>query len=169
MNSNNKKKYKVVGDSKNTFSGIELDIVVNEGDTDVGKKFALLGGEFTVTQNGMILVLVDKEWCLSIMDITPPEVVEKPKLVVNDTLEVFMDNKEIEVKVDCTYEELYYVLADEWKLIQKLGAGVVARPFEYNTRMKLFTFLDNWGFVSGSLQHMKDGSYSRKNSAGRNI
>ncbi len=162
-----KKRYRVVGDSKNTFMDVEMDVVVDD-ELTIGSDFVLLGGNFKLTQTGAILVLVDKEWCLSIMDITPKEVKEIPKLLINDTLEIYLETKEIEVRTKCTYEELYYVLADEWKMLRTmLNQGDL--PFDYTERFKLFTFKENWNFTKGSLAMMSGGSYTRLNNLGRSI
>ncbi len=160
-----KKKFKVVGDSKNTFLDITLDVVTK--DPEIGDTFSVLGGDFKVTQNGKIIVLVDKDWCLSIMDITPEPESIKDKLVINDTLEIFFETKEVSVKVKCTYEELFYALQKEWKLIELMGHGVM--PFEYNTRLKLFTFRDGWGFENGNFSMLSEGSFSRMSVDGRSI
>jgi hypothetical protein len=161
----NKKRYKIMCDTKNTFLDIELDLVLD--DDTIGTTVNVLGGTFKITQNGKILVLVEPDWCLTLMDVTPVPEVKKPKLVINETLEIFFKTKEIQVKTSCTYEELFYVLQDEWKL-----AGVLmteSLPFDYSERLKLFTFTNDWRFAEGSLPFMKNGSFSRKNSMGRNI
>jgi hypothetical protein len=46
---------------------------------------------------------------------------------------------------------------------------VEAFPFEYNKELKLFTFNNEWGFHDGSLQHMREGSFSRLSAQGTNI
>jgi len=163
MNKSNK--YRVVGDSKNTFLGIELSVVVDS--PKIGDSFNLLGSTFTVVQTGKILVLADKDWCLSIMDITPPKEKELSKLIINDTLEIFLDTKEVAVKVKCTYEELYYALQREWKLLAQMGHGTI--PFEYSNRLRLFTFLDGWGFENDNFSMLTEGSFTRVSPDGRSI
>lgn len=160
-----KKRYKVMGDTKNTFLSIELDLVI-EDDT-IGKEINVLGGNFKITQNGPILVLAEPDWVLTLQDITPEEEKVVPKLKINDTLEIFFEPKTIEVSIDCTYEELYYFLKDEWKLLSTLK-NVGEFPFEYSNRLKLFTFKDDWGFAEGSFKYLLNGSYAQINSQGRN-
>lgn len=160
------KRYKVEGDTKNTFLGIELDLVLD--DETIGSDVNVLGGSFKITQNGKILVLAEPDWVLTLMDVTPPPPEpEKPKLEVNKTFEIYFGTKEIEVKIDCTYEELYYALEQEWKMAGALSAEKL--PCDYSERLKLFTFFRDWNFADGSLKHMKQGSFSRKNMNGRNI
>lgn len=160
-----KRKYKVQGDTKNAFMDIELDLVLK--DDSIGSPCKVLNGEFTITQNGPILVLVDKDWCLTLLDITPESEKTVPKLVINETLEIFFDTKKIAVKVKCTYEELYYALKKEWKLAEVMMN--ITLPFEYNTRLKLFTFNNNWGFENGNFSMLSDGSFTRINNDGRSI
>ena len=160
-----KRKFKVQGDSKNTFMDIELDLVL-END-DIGAPCNVLGGSFIITQNGPILVLVDKDWCLTLQDITPiPEKVV-PKLIINETLEIFLKPKEISVKCKCTYEELFYALKDEWKMLEVMTG--IPIPFDYSERLQLFTFKESWGFKDNNFDNVSGGSFSRINEQGRSI
>ena len=160
-----KKKYKVQGDTKNTFMNIELDLVLE--DDSIGSTCDVLGGTFTITQNGPILVLVEKDWCLTLMDVTPKPKIIKPKLVINETLDLFFEPKEVRVQCKCTYGELFDALKKEWEFVGKLRPE--SFPFEYDSELKLFTFLNDWGFTEGSFPNMTGGSFSRKNLLGRNI
>ncbi len=159
------KKYKVMGDSKNAFMGIELDLVLT--DDSIGADCSVLNGKFKITQNGKILVLAEKEWTLTLMDITPVPEKDVPKLVINDTLEIYFETKEIAVKCKCTYEELYYALREEWKMAGKLVMEPL--PFDYSERLQLFTFKDDWGFENGNFSLLTGGSFSRIGLNGRNI
>ncbi len=162
----NKKKYKVMGDTKDNFLGIEFDLVI-END-DIGNVINVLGGTFTITQNGQILVLSEPKWVLTLQDITPVPVLEKPKLVINETVEIFFGDKTIEVKIDTTYEELFYFLQKEWKLIKNVLTDTIL-PFDYSERLQLFTFKNDWGFKLGkTFSHMSGGSFAQLNAAGRN-
>ena len=158
-------KIRVMSDSQGQFDGVELDYVVE--DTNIGTKVSFLNEEFTIQQNGKILVLGNPDRVLTLMDVTPEPVLEKPKLVVNETLDVYFGTKEVRVGVECTYKELYDTLRDEWKSIEKIVAE--AFPFEYDDRIKSFTFLRGWGFKDGSLEYMREGCFSRKDETGRNI
>lgn len=159
------KKFKVQGDTKNTFMDIELDLVIE--DDSIGAPCNVLGGEFIISQNGKILVLTNPDWVLTLMDITPEPEIEKPKLEINKTVEIFFETKEIQVKTDCSYEELFYFLQNEWKMAGALMS--IPLPCDYTERFKLFTFFDEWNFMEGSLKHLSGGSYSRKTKDGRNI
>jgi hypothetical protein len=161
------KKYKVQGDTKNSFMDIELDLVLE--DDSIGASCKVLGGEFTITQNGPILVLVDKDWCLTLLDITPEPEKAVPKLIINETLEIFTETKEIAVKCKCTYEELYYALKEEWPLLQKALPLIGEMPFDYSQRLMLFTFRDGWGFENGNYGLLSEGSFERINSEGRHF
>jgi len=160
-----KRKYKVQGDSKNTFMNIEIDLVLE--DDSIGASCSVLGGDFTITQNGKILVLVDKDWCLTLFDITPEPEKVVPKLIINETLEIFFETKEIAVKCKATYEELYKALKEEWKLISKIKNEKF--PFSYDEKLKLFTFNDSWGFEHNNFSLMSSGSFTRINDRGMSI
>ena len=162
-----KRKFKVMGDSKNTFLNIELDLVIE--DDSIGNECNVLGGKFIITQNGKILVLADKDWVLTLMDITPVENKEKPKLIINETLEIYLETKEISVKSKCTYKELYEALKEEWKIIRQLKPEIGEIPFMYDDKLTLFTFKDGWGFENGNFSMLGNGSFSRLNEDGRNI
>jgi len=171
-----KNKFKVVGDSKNTFMDIEFDM--DNKDYNVGDTVSVLGGTFTVQQAGNILVLKEKDkqgidvWMLSIMDITEPEVTEEDeqKLKVGDTIDIYFDKKEISVRVKCTYEELFYFLQNEWKAISQLPVADKALPFEYTNRLKQFVFKNGWNFDKQyGFMYVNDGSYSRISVDGRSI
>ena len=159
------KKYKVMGDTKGTFLSVEFDLVL-EDDT-IGHDCNVLGGTFTITQNGKILVLTNPDWCLTLMDITPAPKVVVPSLAINTTLDIYFETKEIAVRCRATYKELYEFLKNEWVMAGALSASPF--PLEYDEDLKLLTFKDEWGFEEGSFKFMKEGSYSRLNVAGRNI
>jgi hypothetical protein len=103
------------------------------------------------------------------MDITPEEVEDKPKLEVNKTLDIFLETKEVEVRVGCTYRELYEVLMKEWGIIRQLTGNSEPIPFAYNDDLKLFTFSNGWKFKDGSLKYMQEGSFSRYDKNGRSV
>jgi len=157
-------KYKVMSDTSNQFEGIEIDYVID--DTTIDRELKFLGEDYTLQQNGKILVLGNKDRVITIMDVTPPKVDEKPTLKVNETFEIFFGTKEIAVSVDCTYEELYRAVEAEWKV----GGSLMREPLplDYTERFSQLTFLNDWNFAEGSLKHMKKGSYARKNAQGRN-
>ena len=158
------KKYAIKSSSLPGFLDIELPLEIDE---TIGGKCNVLGSEFTITQNGKILVLVNEKWCLTLMDITPEPVVEKPKLEVNKTLEIYFKTKEIEIKTDCTYKELFETIENEWNLIEGLVSEPL--PLEYNEDLKLLIFRNEWNITDGSLKYLKSGSYTRYNKAGRSI
>ncbi len=162
-----KRKFKVQGDSKNTFMDVELNLVIE--DDSIGASCDVLGGSFKITQNGKVLVLAEPEWTLTLMDITPEPEKAVPKLIINDTLEIYTETKEIAVKCKCTYEELYYALEDEWKMIEKLLPSIGGRPFDYSERLQLFTFTNDWGFEGGNFSMLSEGSFTRINEQGRHI
>ena len=160
-----KKRFKVASDTSGRFSGVELDYVLD--DDSIGRTLKLFGEDYRLTQNGPILVLVNEDCCMTLQDITP-EVVEEPKkLVINDTLEIYLRTKEVAVKAKCTYQELYEVLQDEWKLLGRVISDPM--PFEYDNALQLFTFLNGWSFEHGDFSMLSEGSYARKSADGRNI
>ena len=158
-------KYRVMSDTMNQFNDIEVDYVID--DFTIGRNLIFLGEDYVLKQNGKILVLGNKNRVITIMDVTPEAVEEKKKLIINDNFEIFFETKEVEVKIDCTYEELFDSLNMEWGMIKELVG--ISFPFEYNTELKLFTFNDEWDFSTNSFSHMKDGSFSRKTAYGNNI
>jgi len=160
-----KKTYRVDGDTKNTFNGITLELVIE--DEKIGAKVNVLGGSFVITQNGKILVLSSDEWCLTLFDITPEKKEEKPKLKINENLDLFLEVKEIKVSVKCTYLELYEKLKEEWSFIQTINGEKC--PFRYNDEMKLLTLENRWNLTGESIQFLTDGSFDRKSEDGRSI
>jgi len=160
-----KKRFQVQGDSKNTFMNIELDLVIE--DDSIGATCSVLGGTFKIIQNGIILVLTDKDWCLTLVDITPKIQEIAPKLTANENLLIDTKLKEIDVQCKCTYEELYYELESEWKFLQVATGEPI--PFDYSERLQLFTFKESWGFKDNNFDNVSVGSFSRINEQGRNI
>lgn len=161
-----KKRYKVQGDTRNTFIGIELDLVI-END-EIGESVEVLGGTFEITQNGKVLVLSSPEWVLTLQDITPSSETEPTKLKINETIDIFFDTKEIDVRVECTYEELFYFLQNEWKMAGALAAEPF--PFDYSERLKLFTMNNEWNFSKDNgIKYVRKGSFSRNNKDGRSM
>jgi hypothetical protein len=99
------------------------------------------------------------------MDVSPePEI---PKLKINETLEIFLETKEISVKTRCTYEELYITLKREWNFIEELTDVVF--PFEYYKDEKTFIMNDYWNFEGGNFSMLSEGSFVRISTDGRNI
>jgi len=159
------RKYKIINSTKLEFEGIEIPLELNN--SEVGFVINILGTPFTITQNGSILVLVSERWCLTLQDITPTVKPDIPKLIINDTLEIYLETKEVEVKCKATYKELYVILLKEWNFINTLNDEQF--PCEYNEEIKLLTFLNDWKLTKESVLNMNDGSYSCKNKAGRYI
>ncbi len=168
MGSNSAKKYTVmssVGEGKDFMTGIEFDFVIY--DDSIGNKVNCLGGAFTISQNGKIMVLTNKDWVLTIMEKDVPKEEKVRTFEVNKDYEIFFKTKTILVRNECTYEELFRSLKEEWRLAGSLIAETL--PFEYNKQMKLFTFLNEWNFEGESMMLIRDGSFSRKTIAGNNI
>ena len=160
-----KKKFKVVSDTSGRFNSIELDYVLDN--EEIGRPLKLFGEDFRLTQNGPILVLVNEECCITLQDITPVPEKVVPKLIINETLEVFLETKEIAVKTKCTYRELYEALQDEWKLLGRVISNPI--PFEYDNALQLFTFLNGWSFEHRDFSMLSEGSYARKSVDGRSM
>ena len=159
-------KYKVAGSTKPEFLDIVMELDL--GEPAIGDEVSVLGGTFTVTSNISVFVIANKDWVVRLQDVTPPPEPEKPKgLIVNETFDIYAETKEIDVRVDCTYEELYYAIKEEWKFAEELYG--IALPVEYETRLKLFTFRDSWNFGESGFVHIKDGSYSRFDQYNRSI
>lgn len=160
-----KKRFKVASDTSGRFNGVELDYVLT--DEGVGSDMKLFGESFTLTQNGSILVLVSSDCCITLQDITPVEEITKPKLIINDTLDIFTATNEVAVKCECTYAELFEELEKEWKFISELTSSPL--PFSYNAELALFTFHDSWGFENGDFSKLSDGSFERKSADGKSL
>lgn len=175
------KKYKVVGSSKGEFMGITMNIVFD--DISLGKTCEVFGKTFTITQTGMIMILSNKDWVLTLQEIPEPVVdpwqkviVQSKDLRINHEVDVFLKPKLIKlsetdrlkkdygVTLLCLYQFLY----NEWKYIGM--ASGVAFPFEYDPPNKLFIMRDEWNFDSlNSISLFREGSFSRYNSDGRCI
>jgi len=158
-------KYKVMSDSANQFNNIEIDYVIE--DFTIGRDLMFLGENFKLQQNGKILVLANKDRVITIQDVTPEPKVKKPKLVFNETLDIFFETSEISVGADCTYKELYDTLKLEWPMVNKISLRVF--PLEYDETLKLLTFKNDWKLSNGSLKHLSEGSFSCLNKAGRYV
>jgi len=159
------KKYKIISSTKQEFEGIEIPL--DDKGYSVASNVSMFGNTFVVAQNGSIVVLTSKDWCITLQDITPVPVVEGPKLIVNDTLEIYLETKEIEVKCKATYRELYDVLIKEWGFINTLDSEPF--PCEYDKGLKLLIFNNDWKLTDASVLNMLDGSYSCKNKDGRYV
>jgi len=159
------KKYKIINSTKQEFDGIEIPL--DDSEYSVASNVFMFGNAFVVIQNGSIIVLTRKDWCITLQDITPKSVVEEPKLIVNDTLEIYLETKEIEVKCKATYKELYDVLIKEWGFINTLDSEPF--PCEYDKGLKLLTLNNDWKLTDTSILNMLDGSYSCKSKAGRYV
>jgi len=159
------KKYKITSSTKPEFEGIEIPLDIDN--YIVGSNIVVLGHTFTITQSGSIIVLVNEQWCLTLIDITPKVKSEVSKLIINDTLEIYLETKEIEVKCKATFKELYNILLKEWNFINTLDNEPF--PCEYNEELKLLTFVNDWKLTDASVLNMEDGSFSCKNKAGRYI
>jgi len=161
-----KRKFIVMGDTKNAFLNIEFDLVLD--DDDLGTEVNVLGGTFKITQNGKILVLANPDWVLTLQDVTPEPEVEAPKLIINQTFDIFFETKEIDVRTQCTYSELYKSLENEWEGVKSLTS--IAFPFKYSSDLKLFSMMDGWNFSKEhGVKNLKDGSFSRYSEDGRCI
>lgn len=179
-----KRKFRVmssVGEGKDTFDGIELNLVLE--DDSLGAQCNVLGGKFKITQNGKIFVLVEPEWVLTLMDITPEKVIEwghmieDPKeLRFNEEIDLFFETKELKVssserlynKAGCTYKALFLALQSEWAMISKVSPEPF--PFEYLEEEKIFVFNNEWKFSEfTNITLLREGSFCRKTHDGRFI
>jgi len=161
-------KYRVVssvGSGKEFMEGIEFNYDIS--DDSIGREVNCLGGTFNITQNGKFLSLANPDWCLTLMRLEDKEPEDDDDLKINENFDIFLEDKEVEVRKKATYKELYDALKKEWEFIEKMTGDKI--PFEYDEGYKLFTFLDGWKFKDGSLKNMSDGSFSRKSEDGRNI
>jgi hypothetical protein len=152
-----------IGEGKEVFNGVVFDYVI---EPTVGQEVSCLGGTFRITQVGKILVLVSDTWVLTLEDISVPKEPEKPKLVINDTLDVYLESKEIVVRTQCTYVELYNFLVIEWETINKLLEQPLVFPLELQEHNSLL-LKDSWELLG--FEKMTEGSYTRQNAAGRSI
>lgn len=174
------KKYKIASSTKPEFVDIEMPIDIQ--DDSLGAKLFLFGTEFGITQNGIILVLVEKDWVITLQELDVPMTGKIDELIIDGSLlqpnaefEIFFETKEIQLKETknlskegVTYKALFGALQREWSMAKQVFD--VAFPFEYDEELKLLTMNDEWNFMKGeTFSFMKEGSYSRKNASGRNI
>ncbi len=159
------KKFKVVssvGEGKEFFNNVDFELKFDS--EEIGAECFCLGNKFTITQNGKIFVLVNSDWVLTIQDITPEELPEVPSLIVNKNIEVYLETKEIEVKVKCTYSELYNFLLLEWRNINEVSP--IQFPLELRENGNLL-LKDSWNIKGFDL--ISEGSFERQNSQLRSI
>jgi len=157
------KSFQVVGSSKPEF--LNITISWNIEDDAIGNIVNVLGGTFEIVQNGKIIGLASKEWNMTMLDVTPVIEPEEPKLKINSTIEVYFDDKVIEVKVKCTYKELYDFLEEEWKSVAKLP-DTPQFPLEMRGSGDML-LKDSWDIKGFEL--ITEGSFERQNNQGRSI
>ncbi len=176
------KRYRVVGSSKSEFMDIEMNITFD--DISIGKTCEVFGYRFTITQTGMVLVLANPDWVLTVQEVNIPVtivwekcIIDPVDLRINHEVDVFLKDKLIRLtetdrlKVDhgMTYGALFHFLKKEWQFIGHSTIGV-AFPFDYDPNYKLFTMRDEWNFDStDAVFLLRDGSFSRYSSDGRCI
>ncbi len=167
-------KYKVmssVGEGKEFMNGIEFDYVIDN--EELGTEVKCMGGDFTITQNGKILVLADKDWVLTIMK-QPEEVSEKVETFdVNKDWDIFFENKTFRINetpltvAKITYETFFEAAREEWKNVEKLRADPF--PLKYDYGFKSLVFTHGWGFVGDDFKFLKEGSWGKESADGRSI
>lgn len=161
-------KYKVmssIGNGKEFMNGIEFDYIID--DMSIGAKANLFGETFTVTQNGQIIVLVNNDWALTIMEMLEEKREVKETLEINKNIDIFFETKEIEVRKNCTYKDIFDVLSKEWNVAKAIMPE--AFPLEYDDKLKLLNLRNGWSFSDGSLSHIREGSFSMIDKNGRHV
>lgn len=161
------RKFKVIssiGEGKEFFTNMEFDYVI-END-ELGTEVNCLGGKFKITQNGKIFVLVNQDWVLTIQDISPAKVEENPKLIINENVEIYVDNREIHVSQKCTYQELFDFLDIEWRLLNSIPGVSVPFPLEMRENNNLL-LKANWNLIG--FENISEGSFERHSFDGRSI
>jgi hypothetical protein len=159
-----KRKFKVISSSIHHFENIEFNFVIE--DDSIGAKCNVLGGSFIIIQNGRIIGLTNKEWILMLLDVTPEVIPEKPKLVINENVEIFIDDKEIHISEKCTYKELYNFLEVEWQYLNFIPGVSVAFPLELRGDTDLL-LKNHWNIIG--FENISEGSFERQSFDGRSI
>jgi len=170
-------KYKVQSDTSNQFTGIEIDYVIE--DFTIGRELMFLGENYTLKQNGLILVLGNKDRVITIQELKQKEeplwskMLRKEDLRINHEVEIYFETKEIQLKNSerlgkngTSFQALFDLLQAEWKM-----AGVLSShpfPLEMREHNNLL-FKDEWALAAGSLEFLRKGSFTRVNSDGRTI
>ena len=166
-------KYKVQSDTSNQFTGIEIDYVIE--DFTIGRELMFLGEKFTLKQNGVILVLGNKDRVITIQNkeekVKPiSKIIAKENLRINHEIDIFFETKEFQIKSTerlekIRYEVFYEFIKDEWKM-----AGVLANEeFPLELRDNNLLLKNSWNFTKGSFVLLIDGSFTRENEWGNVI
>jgi len=166
-------KYKVVssiGEGKEFMNGIEFDYEID--DESLGREVNCLGGKFTISQNGNILVLVNPDWVLSIQKQEEPEQ-EDNEFLVNRDYEIFLNDKVIKLN-DTTrnnkgvsFKDFHDALKNEWKTVEMISGEPF--PMTYNEEFNHLIFKNDWTLNDDGFKYLKDGSWGRESKDGRSI
>lgn len=157
-------RYKIVSSTKLEFNNIELDYVIE--DDAIGNECKLFGETFKIIQNGTLLGLHNKDWVIILQNINKIEEPDLQKLKINDTIDIYLDDRIIEVRTSCSYKELFEFLNSEWLLINSIPNTYYEFPLELRENNNLL-LKDSWELKGFEL--IIEGSFERQNKSGRSI
>jgi hypothetical protein len=170
-----KRKYQVissVGENVDHFNGITFDYVLE--DDSIGRKVKCLGGDFTITQNGDVLVLVNPTWVLTILRLPEEEKEESKKLEVNKDFEIFTGTKRFKLNETdlvkskkVTYKDFYEAVKKEWPNIEKLTGEPL--PLKFNDQYNSLVFINDWEWEGDDFKWLVEGSWGRETKDGRSF
>lgn len=170
-------KYQVassIGEGKEFMTGIEFDYVIE--DESIGKKVNCLGGQFTIAQNGQILVLTNPDWVLTLLKKEEPKSdknEEEYTFEVNKDWDMFFETKTFKLhdtpvnNKGITYKEFYEAVKREWDQVKNLRAEEL--PMEFNEEFNNLTFINDWCWESDDYKYLRNGSWGRKTATGKSF
>jgi hypothetical protein len=172
------KRYKIVGTSKPEFMGIDISLVFD--DISIGKSCEVFGYTFTITQTGMVLILSNSDWVLTLQELPPTNedlwtetITDIKDLRINHEVDLFFKPKELMLtsteRIEnhgVTHQCLFEFLKNEWQFVSHLTD--IPFPFDFNYEFDLLMLNDEWKIV-GDITLLRKGSFSRYASDGRCI
>jgi len=167
-------KYKVmssVGEGKEFMNGIEFEYIIDN--EELGTEVKCMGGDFTISQNGQILVLTNPDWVLTIMKQPDPEAEDVETFDVNKDWDMYFEDKTFKLhdtplnRKGITYEQFFEAVREEWKNVEKLRADPF--PMKYNYDFKSLVFTHGWGFAGDDFKYLIEGSWGKEDKDGRSI
>ena len=175
-------KYKIVSSTNLAFVNVELFLTFDN--PFIGQSCEVFGEQFTITQTGVITVIANKDWVLTLQEL-PPEIKERQwgglitqskDLRVNFEIDIFLKDKHIRVsKTDrltdeggVTMKAIAHFLIKEWPRVESVSG--VSCPFVWDDKFKVLFMHDSWNFENlASIILTREGSYTRYNKEGRAI
>jgi hypothetical protein len=167
-------KYKVmssVGEGKEFMNGIEFDYIIDN--EELGTEVKCMGGDFTISQNGKILVLTNPDWVLTIMKQPEPEEENIETFDVNKDWDIFFETKTFKIhdtpitRKQITYADFFEAVREEWKHVEKLRADPFPLKFNYDYNSLVFTH--GWGWEGDDFKYLIEGSWGQEDKDGRSI